>query len=145
MSDSLFAKELVKQVRALDMYGVWEKIPDAELLAQKYVKTKEQLREIPIIADISKETITDIRLILQAVGIAFEVKTGVMANVCLEMSHEGFGRGLVVTEKVVLMDKYFKDAHRFSFATVEKLVEEGDKYLAKALETYEKFKPCMQE
>jgi probable nitrogen fixation protein len=89
MSDSLFAKELVKQLRALDMYGVWEKTPDNDLLTQKYIKSKEQLREIPIIADISKETITDIRMILQAVALAFEGKTGVMANVCLEMSHEG--------------------------------------------------------
>jgi probable nitrogen fixation protein len=143
MSESLFLKELVKQIRALDMYGVWEKEADASLLTTKYIKTKEQLKEIPIIADISKETITDLRMILQAVALAFEGKTGVMANVCLEMSHEGFGRGVVIADKIVLMDKYFKDAHRFSFPTLEKLTEEGDKYLAKAVETYEKFKPCL--
>ncbi len=143
MNDSLFLKELVRQIRALDMYGVWEKTPDAQLLADKYIKTKEQLKEIPIIADISKETITDIRMILQAVALAFEGKTGVMASVCLEMSHEGFGRGLVTAEKIVLVDKYFKDAHRFSFLSMEKLVEEGEKYLSKAVESYEKFKPCI--
>lgn len=141
--EGLFFKELIKQIRALDAYGMWEKTPDVELVTQKYVKTKEQLKEIPIIADISKETITDIRMILQAVALAFEMKTGVMANVCLEMSHEGFGRGLVTAERVVLLDKYFKDAHRYSFLTVEKLTEEGDKLLAKAIETYEKFKPCI--
>ena len=143
MNDSLFLKELVRQIRALDMYGVWEKTPDAQLLADKYIKTKEQLKEIPIIADISKETITDIRMILQAVALAFEGKTGVMASVCLEMSHEGFGRGLVTAEKIVLVDKYFKDSHRFSFLSMEKLVEEGEKYLSKAVESYEKFKPCI--
>ena len=143
MSESLFLKELIKQIRALDMYGVWEKTPDAELLTQKYIRSKEQLREIPIIADISKETITDIRMILQAVALAFEGKTGVMANVCLEMSHEGFGRGVVVADRIAIMDKYFKDAHRFSFLSIEKLIEEGDKFLAKAVETYEQFKPCI--
>lgn len=143
MNESLFLKELVKQIRAIDTYGVWDKSSDAELLSRKYIKTKEQLKELPIIADISKESIADIRMILQALALAFEVKTGVMANVCLEMSHEGFGRGVVIAEKVVLVDKYFKDAHRFSFLTIEKLIEDGDKLLAKAVETYDKFKSCL--
>jgi len=144
MSESVFLKELVRQVRALDTYGVWEKESDEQLLGKKYIKTKEQLKEIPIIADISKETIGDIRMILQAIALAFEGKTGVMANVCFEMSHEGFGRGVVIADKIVIADKYFKDAHRFAYPTMEKFIEEGDKMLAKAIETYEKFKPCME-
>ena len=87
-TESVFLKELVKQIRAIDTYGVWDKTSDEELLTKKYVKTKEQLKEIPVIADIDKEQITDIRLILQALALAFEVKTMEMANVVLEMSHE---------------------------------------------------------
>ena len=143
MSDSLFLKELIMQIRALDTYGVWEKFSDDDLISRKYIKSKEQLKEIPIIADISKETIGDIRMILQALALAFEKATGVMASVCFEMSHEGFGRGLVVAEKIVLVDKYFKYAHRFSYPAIEKLTLEGDKLLAKAVENYEKFKPCI--
>ena len=74
-TESVFLKELVKQIRAIDTYGVWDKTSDEELLTKKYVKTKEQLKEIPVIADIDKEQITDIRLILQALALAFEVKT----------------------------------------------------------------------
>jgi probable nitrogen fixation protein len=144
MNESVFLKELVKQVRALDTYGMWEKFSTEELLGRKYIKTKEQLKEIPIIADISKETIGDIRMILQALALAFETKTGVMASVCFEMSHEGFGRGMVIAERVVVVDKYYKDAHRFGFPTMEKLAEDGDKLLAKAFEVYEQFKPCME-
>jgi probable nitrogen fixation protein len=137
---SLFLKELVKQVRALDTYGVWEKDSDEKLLADKYIKTKEQLKEIPIIADITQEQIKDMRLLLQALALAFEQKTAEMANVVIEMSHEGFGRGVVIADKIVIVDKYFKDAHRFGYPTIEKLIEEGDKMLERAVATYQELK-----
>jgi probable nitrogen fixation protein len=140
MSDSVFLKELVKQVRALDTYGVWEKDSDEKLLGDKYIKTKEQLKEIPIIADITQEQIKDMRLLLQALALAFEQKTAEMANVVIEMSHEGFGRGVVIAEKIVIVDKYFKDAHRFGYPTIEKLTEEGEKMLDKAIATYNEYK-----
>jgi probable nitrogen fixation protein len=140
MSDSVFLKELVKQVRALDTYGVWEKDSDEKLLGEKYIKTKEQLKEIPIIADITQEQIKDMRLLLQALALAFEQKTAEMATVVIEMSHEGFGRGVVIADKIVIVDKYFKDAHRFGYPTIEKLVEEGEKMLDKAIATYNEFK-----
>lgn len=137
---SLFLKELVKQVRALDTYGVWEKDSDEKLLTDKYIRTKEQLREIPVIADITQEQIKDLRLLLQALALAFEQKTMEMANVIIEMSHEGFGRGVVIADKIVIVDKYFKDAHRFGYLTIEKLIEEGDKMLEKAVATYQEMK-----
>ncbi|MEA1919685.1 MAG: DUF269 domain-containing protein, partial [Campylobacterota bacterium] len=78
----------------------------------------------------------------KAVALQFERKTGVMCNVVMEMSHEGFGRCIVIADKIVLVDKYFKDAHRFGFRTLEKLYDEGDKLLKKSFETYEQYKPC---
>jgi len=60
--------------------------------------------------------------------------------VVIEMSHEGFGRGVVIADKIVIVDKYFKDAHRFGYPTIEKLVEEGEKMLDKAIATYNEYK-----
>ena len=140
---SPFTQELIRQLRALDQFGNWAKMSDEELLAKKYVKTKEDLKSIPIIADIDEVLIGDIKIIFKAVALQFERQTGVMCNVIMEMSHEGFGRCVVITDKIVLMDKYFKDAHRFSFRTLEKLYEEGDKHLSNSFEIYNKFKPCM--
>jgi probable nitrogen fixation protein len=141
---SPFTQELIRQLRALDQFGNWAKMSDEELLAKKYVKTKEDLKSIPIIADIDEVLIGDIKIIFKAVALQFERQTGVMCNVIMEMSHEGFGRCVVITDKIVLMDKYFKDAHRFSFRTLEKLYEEGDRYLNNSFEIYNKFKPCIQ-
>ncbi len=139
-----FTVELLRQLRATDQFGNWAKLSDEELLVKKYVKTKEDLKKIPIIADIDEMLIGEIKMVFKAVALQFERKTGVMCNVVMEMSHEGFGRCIVIADKIVLVDKYFKDAHRFGFRTLEKLYDEGDKYMNKAFSTYEQYKPCKE-
>ncbi len=136
----LFKITLIGQVRALDQFGTWVNKSDEDLLIEKYVRTKEDLKNIPIIADIDEMQIKDIRLVYQAVALAFEKLTGVMCSVVMEMSHEGFGRVVVFTDNIVLCTKSFKDAHRFSFRTYDDLLNEGEKYLVKAEETYNKYK-----
>ncbi len=143
MRESPFLTNLVAQVRALDQFGSWDNKPDEALLREKFVKTKEQLAEIPVIADVDEEVTTNLKMLLKAVAVSFERESTQMASVVMEMSHEGFGRGVVLCGPVVLMDKTFRDAHRFSFPTLDKLAEEGDKWLQKALENYERFKPCL--
>lgn len=136
----LFMKTLIGQVRALDQFGTWANKSDEDLLQEKYVKSKEDLKNIPIIADIDEMQIQDIKLIYQAVALAFEMKTGVMCSVVMEMSHEGFGRVVVIADKIVIANKFFKDAHRFSFRTYEKLEDEGEKLLTNALKIYDQYK-----
>ena len=136
----LFIDTLVGQIRALDQFGTWTNKSNEDLLKEKYVKTKDELKNIPIIADIDEMQTQDIRLIYQAVALAFEKITGIMCSVVMEMSHEGFGRVVVFANDIVLCEKGFKDAHRFSFRTLEKLEEEGEKLLIKAQEKYKKYK-----
>ena len=136
----LFKVTLIGQIRAMDQFGTWVNKSDEDLLVEKYVRSKEDLKNIPIIADIDEMQIKDIRLVFQAVALAFEKLTGVMCSVVMEMSHEGFGRVVVFANKIVLAEKFFKDAHRFSFRTYEDLINEGEKYLIKAEETYNKYK-----
>lgn len=68
----LFLDTLVGQIRALDQFGTWSNKSNEELLNQKYVKTKEDLKNIAIISDIDEMQIQDIRLIYQAIALAFE-------------------------------------------------------------------------
>ncbi|AFL68308.1 NifX-associated nitrogen fixation protein [Sulfurospirillum barnesii] len=137
--EALFLQTLTSQLRALDQFGTWAKKSDEELLCEKYVKSKEDLKNIPIIADIDEMQIQDIRLIFQSIALAFELKTGVMCSVVMEMSHEGFGRAVVLAEKIVVTNKFFKDAHRYSFRTYDDLVKEGGKMLHSALEIFEQY------
>lgn len=141
MSDleQLFLQTLTSQLRVLDQFGTWAKKSDEELLCEKYVKSKEDLKNIPIIADIDEMQIQDIRLIFQSIALSFELKTGVMCSVVMEMSHEGFGRAVVLADKIVITNKFFKDAHRYSFRTYDDLIKEGGKMLHNALEIFEHY------
>lgn len=142
LEHNAFTQELIRQLRATDQFGNWSKMSDEELLTKKYVKTKEDLKKIPIIADIDEMLIGEIKMLFKAIALQFERKTGVMCNVVMEMSHEGFGRCIVFADKIILVDKYFKDAHRFGYRTIDKLYEDGQKYLDRAFEIYEQYKPC---
>ena len=145
LEHNAFTEELIRQLRATDQFGNWSKMSDEELLTAKYVKTKEDLKRIPIIADIDEMLIGEIKMIYKAIALQFERKTGVMCNVVMEMSHEGFGRCIVIADKIVLVDKYFKDAHRFGYRTLEKLYEDGQKHLDRAFSIYEQYKPCINK
>jgi len=137
--EKLFLETLISQTRALDQFGTWAKKSDEELLSEKYVKSKEDMKNIPIIADIDEMQIKDIRLIFQSIALGFELKTGIMCSVVMEMSHEGFGRAVVLAEKIVVTNKFFKDAHRYSFRTYDALVSEGGKMLKDAIEIYQTY------
>lgn len=138
MSD-LFIETLVGQVRALDQFGTWANKSSEDILKEKYVKTKEDLKNVPVIADIDEMQIQDIRLIFQALALAFEKKTDVMCSVVMEMSHEGFGRAVVIADKIVIVNKFFKDAHRYSFRTYDDLIQSGNKMLNDAIDIYSKY------
>jgi probable nitrogen fixation protein len=131
VTDSVFFKELVKQWRAQDSYGAWEKKNDLELLAP-YVVTKEQRREIPIMGDPDPETLWRIELFYNAVGLAVERATGIMVSPMMKMHHEGFGRMVLLAGRLVVVTKHLRDTHRFGFESFEKLVAEGEKFVSEA-------------
>ena len=136
--ESLFFRELVKQWRAQDSYGAWEKKSDTELLAP-YMLDKEQRRAIPIIGDPDPEILWRVELFYNAVGLATERASGVMVSPMMKMSHEGFGRMVLIAGRLIVVNKQLRDVHRFGFPSMEKLAEEGDKLVAGALEMIEKF------
>ncbi|WP_297471406.1 NifX-associated nitrogen fixation protein, partial [Acidithiobacillus sp.] len=124
--------------RAQDSYGAWEKKSDMELLAP-YVLDKEQRRAIPIIGDPDPEILWRVELFYNAVGLATERASGVMVSPMMKMSHEGFGRMVLIAGRLIVVNKQLRDVHRFGFPSMEKLAEEGDKLVAGALEMIEKF------
>ena len=56
-----------------------------------------------------------------------------------KMSHEGFGRIVLIAGKLVVVSKHLRDVHRFGFVTWDKLAEAGEKLTREAvniIETY---------
>lgn len=131
---SPFMKVLVALQRAEDAYGVWEGKSDAELL-KDFIVTKEQRREIPIISDPDPDVLARVEKFYQAIGLTIERVTGLMASPMMKMSHEGFGRVVLTTGKLVVYSKSLRDVHRFGFDDLAKLSAEGMKAVDKAAET----------
>lgn len=136
--DTLFVKELIKQWRAQDTHGAWEGKSDEMLLAP-YIITKEQRREMPIIGDPDPETLWRLELFFNAVGLSIERRSGVMVSPMMKMSHEGFGRQVLIAGRLIVVNKQLRDVHRFGFVSMESLAEEGEKYVAAGVEMIDQF------
>jgi probable nitrogen fixation protein len=131
--DTAFVKELIKQWRAQDTHGAWGGKSDETLLAP-YIVTREQRREMPIIGDPDPETLWRLELFYNAVGLAIERRTGSIATPMMKMSHEGFGRMVLMAGRLVVINKHLRDVHRFGFESMEKLAAEGEKLVASGVE-----------
>lgn len=138
VKSSPFLVELIKQWRAQDSYGAWEGKSDEDLL-EPYVIDKEKRKEIPIIGDPDPETLWRLELFYNAVGLAIERQTGVMVSPMMKMSHEGFGRMVLLAGRLVAVNKQLRDVHRFGFLSLQKMAEEGDKFVNGGVEMVKKF------
>ena len=80
-----------------------------------------------------------LELFFNAVALSIERATGVMISPMLKMSHEGFGRMVLIGGRLIVVNKQLRDVHRFGFDNLGKLAEEGDKYVKAGVEMIEKF------
>ena len=133
-----FLKTLVRLVRAEDAYGTWEKRTDADLL-KDFILTKEQRREIPIIGDPDPDVLWRVEKFYAAIGLAIEAEAGHIASPMMKMSHEGFGRVILMVGRLVVLSKSLRDVHRWGHDDLSKLADAGTKAVAEACEMIAKF------
>ena len=133
-----FLRCLVRLIRAQDTHGAWESKLDADLLAD-FILTKEQRRKIPIIGDPDPDVLWRLQIFYACVGIVIEERSGLVASPIMMVGHEGFGRVLLTTGRLVVLSKTLRDVHRFGFGTLGKLAEAGTKMVddaTAAIEVY---------
>lgn len=133
-----FLKTLVRLVRAEDSYGTWEKRTDADLL-KDFIVTKEQRRQIPIIGDPDPDVLWRVEKFYAAIGLAIEAEAGQIASPMMKMSHEGFGRVILMVGRLVVLSKSLRDVHRWGHDDLTKLAEAGTKAVGEACEMIAKF------
>jgi probable nitrogen fixation protein len=138
-AEAPFIKELIKVWRAQDSHGAWESKSDLSLL-EPYILNKEARRALPIVGDPDPETIWRLELFFNAVALSIERATGVMVSPMMKMSHEGFGRMVLIGGRLIVVNKQLRDVHRFGFDNLGKLAEEGEKHVNAGIEMIEKFK-----
>ena len=132
MPQSAFLAQLVQLIRAEDAYGAWDEKSDAALLAD-FIVTREERLEIPIIGDPDPDIMWRVEKFYAAIGLLVEKTTGCMAAPMMKMSHEGFGRIVLIAGRLVVLSKHLRDIHRFGFVTYDALAEAGDTLVADAV------------
>ncbi|MDD2873628.1 MAG: NifX-associated nitrogen fixation protein [Azoarcus sp.] len=138
LADTDFIKEMNRQARALDSYGTYDGWPIDRVLAP-YVVTKEQRRQIPVIGDPDDITISRVKAFHNAIAALIEKECGLMAVPVINITHEGFGRGMITVGKLVVLDRTLRDVHRFGFESFSRMKDEADKHLSVALEIIGKY------
>jgi len=136
--NSPFLKSIVQQIRGQDVYGVYRNWSD-ELILKPYIVSKKQKREISLEGEVDPRTIGRIMAFYRAVAACIEQETGLLSQVVIDLNHEGFGWALVFSGRLLLAKKSLRDAHRFGFESLEKVAEEGDKFIEKGLDLAKRF------
>ncbi len=136
--ESDFAKEMVRQMRAIDTYGTYDEW-SVEQILEPFILTKEKKREIPVIGDPDEITMSRVKAYYNALSAMIEKECGLMAVPMINLTHEGFGRALITVGKLIVVDKTLRDVHRFGFPSLAKMKAETDKLVSKALETVRKY------
>jgi len=133
-----FVLELIKQIRAQDAHGTWEGKSDRQLLAP-YILSTEQRRALPLMGDPDPDTLWRLDLFHNAIGLAIERATKCMVSPMTRMSHEGFGRTVLTTGRLIVVNRHLRDVHRFGFPSLAKLAETGNRFVAEGIAMVEKY------
>ncbi len=127
-----FVRQMIVQLRAVDSYGTYDNWDDAKVI-NPLILTKERKREIPVVGDPDEIIVSRLKAYYNALSSLIEKETGLMAVPVVNLTHEGFGRAFIVVGKLIAMDKTLRDVHRFGFPSLEKMIEDGQKIIDKAV------------
>jgi probable nitrogen fixation protein len=133
VSQSRLLQAIVTQIRSQDTYGVYRNWTD-ELVLKPYVVTKERKRQISVDGDVDPVTRLRILSFYRAIAFRIEEETGLLGQVIIDLSHEGFGWALVFCGRLLVVAKTLRDAQRFGFDSLEKVAAEGEKLVQKGVE-----------
>ncbi|GAB4374561.1 MAG: NifX-associated nitrogen fixation protein [Elainellaceae cyanobacterium] len=133
-----FLKAITQQIRANDPYGTYRNWSD-ELLLKPYVVSKAQKREISVDGEVDPITKGRILGFYRAIAHQIEAKTGLLCQVVIDLSHEGFGWALVFSGRLLVVSKTLRDAQRFGFDSLEKLEAEGTKIIESGVNLANRF------
>ena len=133
-----FVQEMLRQMRAVDTYGIYDDWSLAKIV-DPLVLTKERKRAIPVVGDPDEITISRIKAFYNALSATIESRSGLMAVPLVNLSHEGFGRALIMTGKLVVVDRTLRDVHRFGFQSLEQMCTDAEKLVDRAVATIDEF------
>jgi len=126
--ESAFMKEILRQVKAHDTYGVRDGLSPEQHLEPFFRK-----RGMDMACTVDRGAMLRVTTFYQAIAMLIEGECGQMASLISSINEEGFGRVMLTVGRLVVLDKTVRDAGRFGFASPEAMQKEADKLLAVAV------------
>ncbi len=133
-----FVQTLIRVIRAHDTHGAWDN-KNERMLLRPFIITKDQRKQIPLMGDPDPRTLLRLDQFYAAVGLAIENRTGLIAQPLIKLSHEGWGRVVLIAGRLVVISRSLRDVHRFGFPNLTKLAEEGTKLVDQGVGFVESF------
>ncbi len=134
-----FVQEIVKQLRAMDTYDTYYGWSVAKII-DPIILTKARKREIPIVGDPDDTTVARVKAFYNSIATLIEKRIGLMAVPVINLTHEGFGRAFITCGKLVVCDRTLRDVHRFGFESLDKLNQQGEEFVGKAIALIEQYR-----
>jgi len=136
-ADHPIVKSLLRLIRA-EAGGAWDGEPD-DLLLSPFIVTKQAKRELPLIGDPDPDVLARVEKFYTAIGGEIEHRTGKAITPILNIHHEGWGRIVLITGRLVAVTAHVRELHRFGFQDLGQLIEKAEKLVADGVAAIEKY------
>lgn len=133
-----FIQEMLRQMRAIDTYDSYDNWSNAQIL-DPFVMTKERKAAIPVVGDPDEIVMARVKAYYNGLATSIEKQCGLMAVPMINLSHEGFGRAIICVGKLIVVDKTLRDVHRFGFKSLQRMNDDAEKVISRAVDIIEKY------
>ena len=125
-------RQIITQLRALDSYGTYDTWEDYRVL-DPLILTPERRREIPIVGDPDDIVVSRVKAYYNAIAAGIERECELMAVPVINLTHEGFGKALILVGSLVVTNRVLRDVHRFGFDSLTVLIDDMEKQINSAV------------
>ncbi|ADC89062.1 conserved hypothetical protein [Thermocrinis albus DSM 14484] len=132
-------KEIVRQVRAYDTYGTWEKRKDEDILKEFLKTSSKQIAHAGGSCSLDPRAMLKLHAYFKALGVIIERLSGYLTSAVINIDHEGNGTVILYAGRLILINKSIRDANNFGFKSTDNIKQEAEKLINKALQLIEKY------
>ncbi|WP_027417115.1 DUF269 domain-containing protein [Aneurinibacillus terranovensis] len=138
-SKSPFLDCLIKVIDSYDSLGTYRKFTPEQKLKRTFLLSEEEQQQMISCGQMSEKLKAQISLFFQAVALRIEQMTGSIVGSMVELNDEGFGRSLVYSGSLILINKGIRGTQQFSFTQIDKVEKKGESYVKTGLTMLEKY------
>ncbi|OIJ17296.1 hypothetical protein BKP37_01975 [Anaerobacillus alkalilacustris] len=134
-----FQDSILQIINAYDMYGVFQNLSDEQKLNRAFLLSADEKKQMDSCGQISERLKAQINIFFQAVALNVERKTNKMVSSIVEMNSEGFGRALIYSGNLIMVNKAIRGTQQLAFTNMERACKQGDKISELAVKTLDRY------